>query len=51
MRYRIKSDKKGFVVSVEDGETVLASVPAKDMKEARTLRDKAHKHGWQALTE
>jgi hypothetical protein len=51
MRYRIKDSKKGLVVSVEDGDTVLVSIPAKDMKQARALRDKAHKHGWQALSE
>lgn len=49
MRYRIKSDKKGLIVSVEDGETVLVSVPAKNMKEAQALRDKAFKEGWEAL--
>ena len=51
MRYRIKGKGKGFMVSVEEGDKVLVSVPAKDMREARSLRDKAFKHGWEALKE
>jgi hypothetical protein len=49
MRYRIRKAAKGLEVSVEDGAEVLVSVPAKSMKDAKALRDKAFKQGWQSL--
>ena len=49
MRYRVRNDGDGFLLTVEDGETVLASVPAATLMEAKRLQRVALFDGLEAL--
>jgi hypothetical protein len=49
MRYRIANSKTGFIVTVEDGDEILATVPTVTKTEAQALVRKAAKEGAQAI--
>ena len=49
MRYRVRNDGDGFLLTVEDGETILASVPAATLMEAKRLQRVALFDGIEAL--
>ena len=49
MRYRVRNDGAGFILQVEDGEDVVASVPAATFMEARRLQRVAVLDGIVAL--
>lgn len=49
MRYRIANSGSGFVVTVEDGDEVLFSIPADTLTDARALVKKAASDGVEAV--
>lgn len=51
MRFRIQSKGKGFVLTVEDGEDVVISIPAATMTEAKALQRRAVIEGVDAVQE
>lgn len=49
MRYRISGKKGSYVLTVEDGEDVILSVPSATLTEAKALQRRAVLEGVSAL--
>lgn len=49
MRFRIQAEAGGFVLTVEDGENVLLSIPSATLTEAKALQRRAVIEGLEAV--